>query len=48
MRRNEFEQAVRIYGRLAKMPNVETERIEALQAAAKRMYDQQQMQLKNT
>jgi tetratricopeptide (TPR) repeat protein len=48
MRRNEFEQAVRIYGRLAKMPNVETERIEALQSAAKRMYDQQQAQLKNT
>lgn len=46
MRRNEFEQAVRIYGRLAKMPNVETERIEALQAAAKRMYEQQQQQAK--
>jgi tetratricopeptide (TPR) repeat protein len=48
MRRNEYEQAVRIYGRLAKMPNVETERVEALQAAAKRMYDQQQAQLKGT
>ena len=46
MRRNEYEQAVRIYGRLAKMPNIETERVEALQAAAKRMYDQQQAQLK--
>ena len=47
MRRNEFEQAIRIYGRLAKMPNVEFERIEALQAAAKRMYEQQ-TQPKNT
>ena len=47
MRRSEYEQAVRIYGRLAKMPNVETARIEALQAAAKRMYEQQS-QLKNT
>jgi tetratricopeptide (TPR) repeat protein len=47
MRRTEYEQAVRIYGRLAKMPNVETERVEALQAAAKRMYDQQQAQLKS-
>jgi tetratricopeptide (TPR) repeat protein len=41
MRRSEYEQAVRIYGRLAKMPGVEAERIEALQAAAKRMYEQQ-------
>jgi tetratricopeptide (TPR) repeat protein len=48
MRRNEYEQAVRIYGRLAKMPNIETERVEALQAAAKRMYDQQQAQLKSS
>jgi tetratricopeptide (TPR) repeat protein len=48
MRRSEFEQAIRIYGRLAKMPNVEYERIEALQAAAKRMYEQQQTQPKNT
>ena len=47
MRRSEFEQAARIYGRLAKMPNVETARVEALQAAAKRMYEQQ-TQLKNT
>jgi tetratricopeptide (TPR) repeat protein len=47
MRRNEYEQAVRIYGRLAKMPDIETERVEALQAAAKRMYDQQQAQLKS-
>jgi tetratricopeptide (TPR) repeat protein len=48
MRRGEYEQAVRIYGRLAKMPNVETERVEALQAAAKRMYDQQQAQVKSS
>ena len=48
MRRSEFEQAVRIYGRLAKMPNVETERIEALQAAARRMYEQQQAQAKGS
>lgn len=47
MRRQEYEQALRIYGRLAKMPDVETERIEALQAAAKRMYDQQQAQIKS-
>jgi tetratricopeptide (TPR) repeat protein len=48
MRRSEYEQAVRIYGRLAKMPNVETARIEALQAAAKRMYEQQQTQHKGS
>jgi tetratricopeptide (TPR) repeat protein len=42
MRRQEYEQAVRIYSRLAKMPDVETERVEALQAAAKRMLDMQQ------
>lgn len=48
MRRSEYEQAIRIYGRLAKMPNIETERVEALQAAAKRMYDQQQAQLKSS
>lgn len=42
MRRGEYEQALRLYGRLAKMPNIETERVEALQAAAKRMLQQQQ------
>ena len=47
MRRHEYEQALRIYGRLAKMPNVELERVEALQAAAKRMYEQQ-LQVKNS
>jgi len=48
MRRNEYEQALRIYGRLAKMPDIETTRVEALQSAAKRMYDQQQAQLKSS
>jgi lipopolysaccharide biosynthesis regulator YciM len=41
MRREEYEQALRIYNRLVKLPGVEVERIEALQAAAKRMHDQQ-------
>ncbi len=40
MRREEYEQAMRIYGRLAKL-GVDLERVEALQAAAKRMYEQQ-------
>lgn len=42
MRREEYEQAYRLYQRLVKMPNVETERVEALVAAAKRMMDMQQ------
>jgi tetratricopeptide (TPR) repeat protein len=42
MRREEYEQAYRLYGRMLKMPNVETDRIEALQTAAKRMLDQRQ------
>ncbi len=42
MRRQEYEQAVRIYARLAKVPGVEIDRVEALQAAAKRMLEQQQ------
>ncbi|MCS6939291.1 MAG: tetratricopeptide repeat protein [Roseiflexaceae bacterium] len=42
MRRQEYEQAIRIYNRLAKIPGVEIERVEALQAAAKRMLEQQQ------
>ncbi|PMP77761.1 MAG: hypothetical protein C0183_17025, partial [Roseiflexus castenholzii] len=42
MRRQEYEQAIRIYTRLAKVPGVEIERVEALQAAAKRMLEQQQ------
>lgn len=41
MRREEYEQAVRTYARLAKL-GVETERVEALQAAAQRMLAQQQ------
>jgi tetratricopeptide (TPR) repeat protein len=40
MRRQEYDQAVRIYGRLAKLPNIEIERVEALQAAARRMLEQ--------
>jgi tetratricopeptide (TPR) repeat protein len=42
MRREEYEQAYRLYGRLLKMSDVETDRVEALQAAAKRMLDQRQ------
>ena len=42
MRRQEYEQAIRIYNRLAKLPDVEIERVEALQAAARRMLEQQQ------
>ncbi|MGQ9549100.1 MAG: tetratricopeptide repeat protein [Roseiflexus sp.] len=42
MRRHEYEQAIRIYNRLAKLPDVEIERVEALQAAARRMLEQQQ------
>jgi tetratricopeptide (TPR) repeat protein len=42
MRREEYEQAQRIYTRMLKMPGIEVERVEALQAAAKRMFDQQQ------
>jgi tetratricopeptide (TPR) repeat protein len=45
MRREEYEQAAHVYGRLAKIPNVQIERVEMLQAAAKRMYDQQQAAL---
>lgn len=41
MRREEYDQAVRIYGRLAKLPNVDVARVEALQAAARRMLEQQ-------
>lgn len=48
MRRHEYEQALRLYGRLAKMPDIELERVEALQAAAKRMYEQQQLQMKSS
>jgi hypothetical protein len=46
MRREEYEQALRIYTRLLKMPGIETERVEALQSAAKRMFDQQLAQRK--
>ncbi len=46
MRREEYEQALRIYGRLAKMPGVDADRVDALIAAARRMLDQQQAQRK--
>ena len=46
MRREEYEQAVRIYSRLANMPEVEVARVEALRSAAKRMFDQQQVRAK--
>jgi tetratricopeptide (TPR) repeat protein len=42
MRREEYNQAVRIYSRLLSMEGVETERVEALIAAANRMLAQQQ------
>jgi Flp pilus assembly protein TadD len=42
MRREEYDQAFRIYGRLLKMPDVDTGRVEALLTAAKRMLDQKQ------
>jgi tetratricopeptide (TPR) repeat protein len=42
MRVREYDQALRIYKRLARLPDVETERVEALQAAAARMLEQQQ------
>jgi tetratricopeptide (TPR) repeat protein len=42
MRREEYEQAFRLYGRLLKMPDVDTGRVEALLSAAKRMLDQKQ------
>ena len=41
MRRQEYGQALRTYQRLAKLPNADTDRIDALQTAAKRMLDQQ-------
>jgi tetratricopeptide (TPR) repeat protein len=44
MRREEYDQAFRLYGRLLKMPGVDTSRVEALQAAAKRMLEQKQTQ----
>lgn len=46
MRREEYEQALRIYGRLAKLPGVEADRVDALIAAARRMLEQQQSQRK--
>jgi tetratricopeptide (TPR) repeat protein len=46
MRREEYGQALRTYQRLAKMPNIDHDRVEALQSAAKRMFDQQQARQK--
>jgi tetratricopeptide (TPR) repeat protein len=46
MRREEYEQALRTYTRLARQPGVDIERVEALQAAARRMLDQQQARVK--
>lgn len=48
MRREEYDQAVRIYERLSKMPNVESDRVEAFQSAARRMLAQQQARAKST
>jgi tetratricopeptide (TPR) repeat protein len=42
MRREEFSQAVQLYGRMMKMEGIETERVEALHAAANRMMQQRQ------
>lgn len=46
MRREEYEQALRIYSRLAKMPDVDTDRVNALVVAARRMFEQHQAQRK--
>lgn len=40
MRRGEYTQAVNLYNRMLKMDNIETDRVEALQAAAQRMLNQ--------
>jgi|HigsolmetaAR201D_1030396.scaffolds.fasta_scaffold04494_2 tetratricopeptide (TPR) repeat protein len=48
MRREEHEQAYRIYTRMLKMPNIDTDRVEALVAAAKRMLEQKQQQQAQT
>lgn len=42
MRREEYGQAVQLYGRLLKMEGVETERVQALLTAASRMLQQRQ------
>ena len=42
MRREEYGQAVQLYGRLLKMEGVETERVQALLSAASRMLQQRQ------
>jgi tetratricopeptide (TPR) repeat protein len=44
MRRGEYTQAVKLYARMSKMENIDVDRVEALQAAANRMLQQQQQQ----
>jgi hypothetical protein len=43
MRREEYGQAVQLYGRLLKMEGVEKTRVEALLTAATRMLQQRQV-----
>ncbi len=47
MRREEYNQAVQLYGRMLKMEGVERERVEALASAAARMLQQRQSQTKS-
>jgi tetratricopeptide (TPR) repeat protein len=47
MRREEYGQAVQLYGRMLKMEGVEKERVEALASAASRMLQQRQSQMKS-
>jgi tetratricopeptide (TPR) repeat protein len=47
MRREEYGQAVQLYGRMLKMEGVEKERVEALASAANRMLQQRQSQMKS-
>jgi hypothetical protein len=39
MRRGEYKQALNLYTRMSKMADIETERIEALIAAAQRLHE---------
>ncbi|MEI7769602.1 MAG: tetratricopeptide repeat protein [Chloroflexales bacterium] len=47
MRREEYGQAVQLYGRMLKMEGVEMDRVEALASAANRMLQQRQSQIKS-
>ncbi len=47
MRREEYGQAVQLYGRMLKMEGIEKERVEALATAANRMLQQRQSQTKS-